>query len=258
VQNFKYLQYVYQKAIKNAIYLYINKMNSPTFREFIEKYDVTFQDITVFLYEHVIDDIIIKHIGKNDICKMLEQYDNVYIYNFFGIYFCMQLNQYDLAETCYKMAINKEYIPSIRNLANMFMEQKNYVMAENYLLLCLAKIKYDDIYHISYSLYVLYTAMKNYELAKKYLLKVADSVEHKKYVNNNLGLIYYELGDYDSAEAYYLKAIEEDNSEISLRNLVYMYQVVPFKLHKALIKIKNKNEEISRYIKEFDTNNNLG
>lgn len=140
-------------------------------------------------------------------------------------------NKFDISLT--KIAEAQEYIknaPDIPNgyidLADAYLQQKNYVQAENSLKLALdVALKNSDDkdsqFVIYYNLAVLYTELKNFEQATLYLNKASE-------LNSNISalkaLIAYAKQDYKTAVEEYKKLVDSNPQNIFYStNLANLY-----------------------------------
>ena len=146
--------------------------------------------------------------------------------NIIGIYYIIKSNptlyndvdNYVLAEKYFIMAIDKNNIDSIHNLAVLYYINRRYQLAEKYFLMAINKSHTRSMNKLA----LYYEQIcSNYQLAEKYYLMAVE----KKFAPsmNNLGLYYEQIDkNYQLAEKYYLMAIEL-KSITAMFNLADLY-----------------------------------
>ena len=119
---------------------------------------------------------------------------------------------YKEAEKYYLMAVKKDEVRAMFNLALLYKNQERYKEAEKYFLMAVDKNLVDAMNNLA----LLYENQERYEEAEKYFLMAIE----KNHVDamNNLGNFYYYQERYAEAEKYYLMAINQGDSK-ALMNL---------------------------------------
>ncbi len=140
------------------------------------------------------------------------------------------------------MTNNKDLIAK----AKKFYENKNFYEAKSHLIKVLESGKTEKMFELS--LYVLISdicyKINDFDNAEKYLLKSIEQGKFNSEIFNLLGNIYLKKRNYKKSEEYYLKSINYDQkSEIGLINLAILYHNLG-KQKKAILfykKILKKN-----------------
>tara|TARA_B100000902_G_C27166768_1_gene841637 strand:+ start:501 stop:1112 length:612 start_codon:yes stop_codon:yes gene_type:complete len=150
-----------------------------------------------------------------------------------------------------------------RNLiskAKKFYENKNFFEAKKYLLKSLENDLMDKA--LKLRLYVLISdvcyKINDFENAEKYLLKFIDEGKSNSEIFNSLGNIYLRKRDYKNSEKFYLKSINYDEkNEIALINLAILYhnlgkQEKAIVYYKKVLKINSKNIGVLYNLSKID------
>jgi TPR repeat protein len=140
--------------------------------------------------------------------------------DFFGLGFCYySLKEFQQAETFYKMAIDKDSVYAMYNLALLYTnEKKDYGQAEKYFKMAIEKGDDDSMYCLAQ---VYLTEKKDFDQAEKYF-KMAIENDHADAINGLAVLYSTKKEDLNQAEKYYKMAIEQGNN-LALFNLARLY-----------------------------------
>ena len=120
----------------------------------------------------------------------------------------------------------KKIIYAMHNLGFFYEDiMENYELAEKYYLMAIEKGHINSIYFLA----VLYEIRKNYDLAEKYYLMAVEK-DHADAMYN-LAIFYNNIKEnYDLGEKYYLMAIDKDDIN-AIQELCILYDImdIPFK-----------------------------
>jgi tetratricopeptide (TPR) repeat protein len=150
---------------------------------------------------------------NNVILNLIGQYyhhifTNKVIKRYYFSRFYYRAKDYDKMKKYYLMAIEKDYGPSMHNLACYYYSvEKNYELMKKYYLMAIKKDHVSSMNNLGY--YYKNSLEKDYELMKKYFLMAIE----KGNVNsmNNLAMYYYSKQNYELMKKYFLMAIERNH-----------------------------------------------
>jgi len=204
-------------------------MRFTSLKDISDKYSIVFND-----NELPYTNLILEMYNNENINPKKYDIEDVVILNLIGQYyhhiftnkvikryyfsrFYYRAKDYDLMKKYYLMAIEKDYGPSMHNLACYYYSvEKNYELMKKYYLMAIKKDHVSSMNNLGYY----YKNSKDYELMKKYFLMAIE----KGNVNsmNNLAMYYFSEQNYELMKIYFLMAIEK-NHLISMNNLKNYY-----------------------------------
>jgi len=195
---------------------------------------------------------LFKNIFKNNI---FEEPSTDIEYFYYGVYYKIIEENYDLMKKYYLMAIELNHPNSIVNLAYYYeIIEKNYDLMKKYYLMAIKLNNSSAMYYLA--LYYKNTE-KNYDLMKKYYLMAIGL--NNSIAMNNLGYYYqYIEKNYDLMKKYYLMAIELNNSD-AMNNLAVYYENTEknYQSFVELYKYEDKEDIINLFNDKFENNINL-
>lgn len=138
-----------------------------------------------------------------------------------AILYNTELNDNKKAEKYYLMAVEKDNSDAMFNLALLYdIDYKNYKKAEKYYLMAVEK---GDSSAMNNLAYLYKTEYKDYEKAEKYCLLAIEKGDRNAMFN--LALLYtIDLKDFIKAEKYFIMAIEHGHSA-AMFNLALLYEI---------------------------------
>lgn len=113
-----------------------------------------------------------------------------------------------------------DYYEGLNGLGVEFLNRGDFINAEKFFLKAI-ELSVPDTFRVYLNLGTLYTKMNNIEEAKKSFIKVIENEkdnELKSIAFYNLSIIYFNEGDFNSAEYYIKKSIELDNNNANFYN----------------------------------------
>ena len=240
-----------------------------TIKQFLKQYDLS-DDTLNNLDKKTIDEIVNILNGK-----IKNLYDNPVLANYAALYYNHGNNDLKSAELYYLMAIKKNYVMAMSNLASTYKIQNNLKLAKKYYVMAIRKgndpiamnnlaciynlkqkkYKLAELYYLMAirnnnslamnNLAEMYKTQNNLELAIKYYLMAIEK-DNESTINgsmmNNLACVYYRKKEYILAEKYYLMGIKK-NCKAALDNLKGFYNN-NLKLYYELSKISENNDMV--------------
>ncbi len=235
-ENYIWLGYAYYnlKDFQNS---------TKNFKSALDKLGTLPKEIYTFYLNGLLN-IANYNLGINETENALKQYPNeIEFYNIMGL-FLLKLNNVSQAEKYFNKALslNSSYTPAIVNIANYYLENKDFAkslqIAESYL---------NQIENKEPLLYIIgnaYLGLNNPEKAIEHYKQISNNFKEHQFFNN-YGIALQRVHNYVYAELYFLKALELTNDNYGYwANLGNNYALT-YQFSKA-IECYNKGLEFSK------------